>query len=77
MQTNLITITCSNNETGTENVCTTPAWISGGEMFISLELLILIVFAIISFVAKAIFVVAVHKKYIGVNQKEGKEIYKI
>jgi hypothetical protein len=46
-------------------------------MFISLELLILIIFAIIALVSKAIFAVSVHKKYLGVNQQEGKEIYKI
>lgn len=77
MQTDTITLTCTNNIIGTDNVCTTPSIFSGGDMFISLELLILIIFAIIALVSKAIFAVSVHKKYLGVNQQEGKEIYKI
>ena len=48
-------------------------------MFISLCLVILIVLAIISMVAKAIFTVSVHKQFIGRfdDGKEGAEIYKI
>ena len=79
MQTDLITLTCSNNVIGTDNVCTTPSIFSGGEMFIGLELLILIIFSIISMVAVAIFSIKVHKKYIGkfFEEKEGSEIYDI
>ena len=77
MQTDLITLTCSNNAIGTDNVCTTPSIFSGGEMFIGLELLILIIFSIISMVAVAIFSVKVHKKFIGRydDGKEGAEVY--
>lgn len=77
MQTDTITLTCTNNVIGTDNTCTTSAWFSGGEMFIALCLVVLILIAIIQAVAQAIFAVKVHKKYLGVNQIEGKEIYKI
>jgi len=50
---------------------------SSGEMLISLFLFIGLILAIILIVAKSIKSVAVHKKYLGVNQMEGKEIYKI
>ena len=89
MPTETLTITCTTNDTG--QVCTIPMsdiwsgnvasfntpFYSAGEMFISLCLVILIVLSLISLVSKAIFSVKVHKKYLGVNQKEGKEIYKI
>jgi hypothetical protein len=77
MQTDTITLTCLNNADGFN--CTTPSIFSGGEMFISLELLILIVFSMIAMIAEAIFVVSVHKKFIGRydDGKEGAEIYKI
>jgi len=75
MQTDIITLTCLNNADGFN--CTTPSIFSGGEMFISLELLILILFSIIAMVAWAIFAVKVHKKFIGRydDGKEGAEIY--
>jgi len=75
MQTETITLTCLTNPDGFD--CTTPSIFSGGEMFIALELLILIIFAIISMVAVAIFSLKVHKKFIGRydDGKEGAEIY--
>ena len=75
MQTDTITLTCLTNADGFN--CTTPSFFSGGEMFIGLELLILIIFSIISMVAVAIFSVKVHKKFIGRydDGKEGAEIY--
>ena len=77
MQTDTITLTCLTNADGFN--CTTPSFFSGGEMFIGLELLILIIFSIISMVAVAIFSIKVHKKYIGkfFEEKEGSEIYDI
>ena len=77
MQTDTITLTCLTNADGFN--CTTPSIFSGGEMFIGLELLILIIFSIISMVAVAIFSIKVHKKYIGkfFEEKEGSEIYDI
>lgn len=75
MQTDLLTITCTNIDGGF--TCTTPSFFSGGEMFISLLLLIGLVLAIIALLRKGIFSVSVHRKYQGVNQWEGKEEYKI
>lgn len=75
MQTDTITTTCINTDTGF--TCNTPAFFSGGDMFISLCLVILILISIISLVEKAIFSISVHKKYLGVTEIEGKEIYKI
>ena len=77
MQTDTLTLTCSNTANGF--TCTTPSFFSGGDMFISLCLVILIVLAIISMVAKAIFTISVHKQFIGRfdDGKEGAEIYKI
>ena len=77
MQTDLITLTCSNTDAGF--TCTTPSIFSGGDMFISLCLVVLIVLAIIAMVGQAIFAIAVHKKFIGRydDGKEGAEIYKI
>jgi hypothetical protein len=77
MQTDLITITCTNNVTGTDNVCTTPSFFSGGEMFISLLLLIGLILAIIVIIKNGIFSVDVHRKFLGNNSQEGKENYKI
>jgi hypothetical protein len=73
MQTDTITLTCVNNNTGF--VCSTNSIFSGGEMFISLLLIIGLIMAIISMVVIGIFSVKIHKKYLGVNQMEGKEIY--
>lgn len=75
MQTDTITITCSNTSGGF--TCTTPAIFSGGEMFISSLLLVFLVIYIIQLVVKAVFYIPIHKKYLGVNQLEGKENYKI
>ena len=75
MQTDLITLSCTNIDGGF--TCTTPAIFSGGEMFISFLLLIGLVLAIIALIRKGIFSVSVHKEYQGVNQWEGKETYKI
>lgn len=91
MPTEQITITCTNNKVETDNTCivemsdfytdnvsvfATP-FFSAGEFFIGLELLILIVLGIIILTARGIFSVGLFKKYLGVNQQEGKEIYKI
>jgi len=75
MQTETINITCLNNSEGF--TCTTPSIFSGGEMFISLLLLIGLVFALIALLRKGIFSVSVHKEFTGVNSMEGKEHYKI
>lgn len=75
MQTETITITCLNNENGF--TCTTPSIFSGGEMFISLLLLIGLILAIIALLRKGIFSVSVHREFQGVNQWEGKEKYKL
>ena len=75
MQTSTITITCLNDTGGF--TCTTPSFFSGGEMFISLLLLIGLILGIIALLRRGIFSVSVHKKYQGVNQMEGKETYKI
>ena len=75
MQTELITISCENTETGF--LCTTPSIFSGGDMFISLLLLVGLILGIIALVKQGIFSVSVHKEYQGVNQMEGKEKYKI
>jgi hypothetical protein len=77
MQTDNITITCLNNTDGSGFNCTTPAIFSGGDMFISLLLIIGLVLAIISMVQKGIFSVSVHKEYTGVNEIEGKHHYKL
>ena len=61
MQTDTITITCSNNSDSSGFVCTTPSIFSGGDMFISLCLVILIVLAIIVLVVKSIFYVKYFK----------------
>jgi hypothetical protein len=77
MQTDLITLTCLDATGG--QTCTTPAIFSGGEMFIGLELLVLILFSIIVMISVAIFSIKVNKKYIGkfFEEKEGSEIYDI
>ena len=77
MQTDTITISCVNNGDGSGFVCTTPSVFSGGEMFISLLLIIGLIFAIIAMVSKGVFSIDIHKHYTGVNQLEGKEHYKI
>jgi hypothetical protein len=75
MQTDTITLTCSNNSSGFN--CTTPSIFSGGEMFISLCLVVLILLAIISMVSVAIFSIKVKKTYLGkyFDEKEGQEVY--
>ena len=73
MQTDTITLTCVNNDDGF--ICTTNSIFSGGEMFISLLLIVGLILGIISMVAIGIFSIKIHKKYLGVNQLEGKEIY--
>jgi len=77
MQTDTITLTCTNNSNGFN--CTTPSFFSGGEMFISFCLVILIILAMISLISKAIFSVSVHKKFIGRYKDgvEGAEVYKL
>lgn len=75
MQTDTITINCV--LTGSDYVCTTNSWFSGGEMFISLCLVIGIVLAIIAMAKSGMFSVWVHRKFQGVNQLEGKEDFKI
>jgi hypothetical protein len=75
MQTDTITLTCSNTSGGF--TCTSPAVFSGGEMFISFLLLIFLVITIIKLVIKSVFYIQIHKKYLGVNQLEGKEEYTI
>lgn len=54
-----------------------PAFYSGDGLFMSLLLLILVIFGIIGFVWASIRSVGVHKKYMGVNVLEGKELYDI
>ena len=61
MQTDLITITCLTNDTG--QTCTTPAIFSGGEMFISLLLLVFLIISIIYLVIKSVFYVKIYKRY--------------
>ena len=60
MQTDTITLTCNNVSGGF--VCTTPAIFSGGEMFISLILLVFLIIYIIQLVVKAVFYVDYFKK---------------
>lgn len=76
MQTENILTTCIHETDGIYN-CTTPAYFTGGEMFISFLLLIGLVLATIALLRKGIFSVSVHREYQGVNQWEGKEKYKI
>ena len=75
MQTDTITLTCENVSGG--QVCTTPAFFSGGDMFISFILLIFLVIEIIKLVIKGVFYIQIHKEYTGVNILEGKEHYKL
>ena len=75
MQTENITLTCLDTTEGFN--CTTSSIFSGGEMFISLLLLIIIILGIIALLRKGIFSVSVIKDYQGVNQLEGKENYKL
>jgi hypothetical protein len=75
MQTETITLTCLNNLDGFN--CTTDSIFSGGEMFISLELLVIIIFILIHFIIRGVLSVKTHKEYQGVNQPEGKEKYRI
>jgi len=74
--TQTCTIPFSNFYNGDVETFNTP-FFSAGDLFISLELFILIIFTIIAFISKSIFSVKVHKEYTGVNQQEGKEHYKI
>ena len=75
MQTDNIVTTCVLSDT--TYTCTTPAYFTGGEMFISFLLLIGLVLAIIAILRKGIFSIQVHREYLGVNQWEGKEKFKI
>jgi hypothetical protein len=89
MPTENIVYTCETS--GTTQTCTIPLdnfyngnvatfatpFFSAGDLFISLELLVLIIFGIIQFMARGVLSVKTHKKYTGVNQPEGKEEYKI
>ena len=77
MQTDTITLTCADNSGGF--TCTTPSFFSGGDMFISLCLVILILLGIIDLISRAIFSVSVHKKFIGRYKDgvEGAEVYKL
>ncbi len=74
--TQTCTIPLSNFYNGNVSSFSTP-FFSSGDMFIALELLVIIIFFIIFFLYKSIFSVKVHKNYMGVNQQEGKEFYKI
>jgi len=91
MPTENVTLNCTNHAVGTDNMCTlsladlwngnvatfnTP-FFSAGDMFISLLLVIGLILAIITMVRLGVFSVKVHKKYLGVNQMEGKEEYEI
>lgn len=72
MQTDTINLTCTNNTDGFN--CTTPSIFSGGDMFISLLLLIFLIISIIYLSLKAIFYVKVFKRYERYsNDIEGKE----
>ena len=70
------TIPLSNFYNGNVATFATP-FFSAGDLFISLELLVIIIFAIIHFVGRGVLSVKTHKEYTGVNQPEGKENYKI
>ena len=61
MQTDTITLTCLTNSDGFN--CSTPSFFSGGDMFISLLLIIFLVISIIYLAIKAIFYVKIHKNY--------------
>lgn len=74
--TQTCTIPLSNFYNGNVATFNTP-FFSSGDLFISLELFVLIIFAIITFISKGVFSVKVHKEYTGVNTPEGKEHYKI
>ena len=75
MQTDLITLTCENNTNGF--VCTTPAIFSGGEMFISIMLMLIFLLGLMAMIKSHIFAVSIHKEYTGNNTQEGKEHFKI
>lgn len=76
MQTDTITLTCLTNDLG--QTCTTPAIFSGGEMFISLLLLIFLVITIIYLAVKSIFYIKIFKKYEKYSHDiEGKEFIKL
>lgn len=91
MPTEQIQISCTNNEIGTDNVCTlnfSDVWngnvdsfntpfFSAGDMMISFLLLLIFLSSLISYIIKIVSSVDVFKKYQGVNQQEGKENYKI
>jgi len=74
--TQTCTIPLSNFYNGNVATFNTP-FFSAGELFIGIELLVLIIFGIIAFISKGVFSVKVHKEYTGVNQPEGKEHYKL
>jgi hypothetical protein len=76
MQTDTTTLTCLTNDNGF--TCTTPAIFSGGDMFISLLLLIFLVITIISLTIESIFYVKIYKEYqIWSSDIEGKQNIKI
>lgn len=68
-----ITITCEENMK--DYICSFSPFFSAGEVVISFLLLILVIFGVIYFIIESIKPVSVHKKYLGVNELEGKEIY--
>ena len=75
MQTDLITLTCENNTGGF--ICTTNSTFSGGEMFISLMLILIFILGLMAMIKSHIFAVSVHKEYTGNNTQEGKEHFKL
>ena len=74
MQTDTITTNCV--LTGSDYVCTTQSFFGGGEMFISLCLVIIIILGIISLIRIGIFSVDIHKTE-EIRNSEGKKTYKI
>jgi len=75
MQTDLITLTCLNNSTGF--VCTTPAIFSGGEMFISIMLMLIFLLGLMAFIKSHIFSVSIHKHLERNTNQDYKEHFKI
>jgi uncharacterized membrane protein YhdT len=78
MQTENVSTTCTYNTDGKGFYCITPAWFSGGDMFLSFLLLIILFVGIISLVIKSIFYIEIHKKYQKFTDDiAGKEDFKI
>lgn len=75
MQTDTITLSCTNNTNGFN--CTTPSFFSGGEMFISLLLLVFLIIYIIQLVVRAVFYIDYFKKQQGYFDSKILEKYKL